>query len=258
LRYRACYRDDGSFLDFFFLQYEEPSLAPVLRATLQKGDTFFEVGANIGIYATWGARIVGNEGRVYAFEPVPDTARHLIDLVDLNALHNVILVPHAVSAKPGKLTLRILPHASGLSSAVESFDGEATESITVEAVAIDSFIATAGATRPQLLMIDVEGWEFEVICGAHGLLTGSSPPAVLFESHETRFLSAGTSFVEVHRWFEREAGYRLYGLTPRGLELLTSGATKPGSANTLALRPGEHAAILERLRHHRFRRNQSC
>ena len=53
LRYEARYRDDGSLSDLFLLQYEAPSLAPILEAVLRPGMVFFDVGANIGIYTGW-------------------------------------------------------------------------------------------------------------------------------------------------------------------------------------------------------------
>src|SRR5206468_3604081 len=73
LRYEARYRDDGSFVDLFFLQYEPPALTPILESVLHEGGVFFDVGANIGVYAGWAARLVGERGEVHAFEPVPRT-----------------------------------------------------------------------------------------------------------------------------------------------------------------------------------------
>src|SRR2546426_6084870 len=51
LYFRVRYRDDDSLVELFFLQFEQPSLAPILGEALQRGGTFFDVGANIGIYA---------------------------------------------------------------------------------------------------------------------------------------------------------------------------------------------------------------
>ena len=40
LQYKFRYRDDGSLVEFFFLQYREPVLAPILETALEPGDTF--------------------------------------------------------------------------------------------------------------------------------------------------------------------------------------------------------------------------
>ena len=48
-----------------------PQEQKVLADVLQEGDVFFDVGANAGFYAVIGARLVGPEGIVYAFEPTP-------------------------------------------------------------------------------------------------------------------------------------------------------------------------------------------
>lgn len=63
---------DGSFADMFFIQFRKPALVPVLEAVLMPGAVFLDIGANVGVYSLWAARLVGDNGRVYAFEPVPD------------------------------------------------------------------------------------------------------------------------------------------------------------------------------------------
>src|SRR5262245_59315143 len=66
LEFDARMREDGSWVDLFFLQYEKPALATILETILDPGSTFADVGANIGIYSGWASRLVGARGRVVA------------------------------------------------------------------------------------------------------------------------------------------------------------------------------------------------
>lgn len=257
LRFEARYRDDGSFIDYYFLQFEPPALAPVLDEVLGAGDVFYDVGANIGIYVGWAAKRVGPSGAVHAFEPVPGTRKALERFTKLNALDTVRVLPVAMGASEGSLTLYVLPGASGLTSAVPERRADATE-ISVPMRTLDTYAAETGRAAPSLVKIDVEGYEFEVIRGGRELLRGAAKPLLLFESRDEHFARAGTSLAQIGDWLDREASYRLYALLPEGLREMPGHDRKPRSSNTLAAHPREHAEVLARLARRRFRRNQSC
>src|SRR5262245_55376099 len=48
-----------------------------LRQQLRPGSCVIDIGANVGDYSALAAQLVGPAGRVYAFEPAPDTAARL-------------------------------------------------------------------------------------------------------------------------------------------------------------------------------------
>lgn len=75
----------------------EPHVSHTLQRILQPGDTFIDVGANIGVHVADAARIVGAQGRVVAIEPNTENCRLLLLTVEKNNLHNVTLVPCALS-----------------------------------------------------------------------------------------------------------------------------------------------------------------
>src|SRR5215210_7228240 len=47
------------------------------ESVLRPGDVAVDIGANIGLYTLLFSRLVGEEGRVYAFEPAAENARRL-------------------------------------------------------------------------------------------------------------------------------------------------------------------------------------
>jgi FkbM family methyltransferase len=258
LAFDARMSDDGSWVDIFFLQYESPSLAPVLEAFLGSGSTFVDVGANIGIYTAWASRCVGSSGRVIAIEPVPATREHLERVVALNVLDNVRVVPKALGAGPGTVNLWVVPHASGLSSAIAPADESSARRVEVPLSTLDDELSSAGVFAPALVKIDVEGYEMAVLRGAVRTLAASDGPAVLFETQGDHLARAGVRFADIPGWFEDRFGYRLFALLPSGLQPIAPGATTPPAMNTLALHPDRHKVPFDRLQRLRFRRNQSC
>src|SRR5947209_8749833 len=66
----------------------EPYTVKILRAAVHQGDTVFDVGANIGFFSTLLSRIVGEAGRVLAFEPEPENLALLGTNLGANGCRN--------------------------------------------------------------------------------------------------------------------------------------------------------------------------
>src|SRR5882757_4827335 len=67
----------------------EPHMTRWLQSRLRPGDTFVDVGANIGYYSILASRLVGDEGRVVALEASPAFHQQLLKQVRLNEGRNV-------------------------------------------------------------------------------------------------------------------------------------------------------------------------
>jgi FkbM family methyltransferase len=254
---RFCVRpsEDGSLRALLVLAGGAPSLAAVFEAALRPGDIVVDVGANVGVYAAVAARLVGPEGSVLAFEPLPFPREALLELIHRNGFTQVRVLPFAVGASEGSMELHVTAGASGLTSAYAR--DNASVPVEVERTTLDAVVEKSGGPPPKLLKIDVEGFEFEVIKGAARLLTTENAPLVLFESNPELLASSQGTFADLQKWLAVR-GYDLFGLTPSGLRAVVANAPYPLSQNTLAARPTAHADVLERLAHARFRRNQSC
>lgn len=252
LRAKVRLDQDGSFVNIFFAQYQDPTLVPILDATLSPGSVFYDVGANIGIYSLWASRLVGDGGQVVAFEPVPGTAAVLADIVGQNELVNVEIVHAAASAQAGEVVIELVDHASGLShvtGAGRPSSGPAGERVTAPAIALDDFAHSHRA--PALVKIDVEGHEPEVVAGMHELLEAHHP-AVAFEAPDPFGVAEGSR--ELVATFAAHK-YGVWSLTIRGLVPFTPDRF---SHNLLALHEVHHAAVQRRLARTRFNRNQNC
>jgi FkbM family methyltransferase len=256
LRFEGNPAVDGNVLELLLLRFARPALAPVLDAALSPGSVFADVGANLGLYTLWAARIVGPSGRVHAFEPVPDVRERLARNVALNGFDNVRITGAGVGAEPGRVTLYRQPGASGLTSRYMPGQGPAIE---VPVTTLDAEFLPADRS-PALVKIDVEGMELDVLRGARRLLTADVSPLVVLEANALCFAAAGIRYAELRTFLRETGGHELWALRPDGLQLEPADSEAPGSLNVLAARRdrAEHRRVLERLARVRFARNMNA
>jgi FkbM family methyltransferase len=185
----------------------ERAVAAYLSSQVKPGQCCFDVGANIGIYVLQLARWSAPDGRIVAFEPNPATLRVLHKHVEMNGLESrVTVVPLAAGSHPGQAPLYDSEAGSGLSrlGAPHADLGVPVEPMQVPLTTIDHYCRETGIV-PDWILIDVEGYEYEVLLGAAETLRRHRP-RVLVELHAQ--VSSETS---------RAAGQRLLselGLTP--------------------------------------------
>ena len=91
----------GSSTHGCWLGHYELEKQAVVSALVKPGMKVFDVGANAGFYTLAFARLVGNHGHVWAFEPLAENVQNLRRHVALNELANVTIVQAAVSRVAG-------------------------------------------------------------------------------------------------------------------------------------------------------------
>jgi len=152
-------------------EFEEMSF---LLHLLRPGDTFYDVGANVGAYTVLSSAAIG--ANTIAFEPIPTTFRALTDNISLNCVESLVtLLNIGVGRENCSLkftseldtTNHVIPECAALEQAI-SVPVKPLDDITTEQF-------------PRLLKIDVEGFETEVIAGASNLLDCPDLHAVIME-----------------------------------------------------------------------------
>lgn len=108
-----------------------------LKNEIKKGDTVLDLGANIGYYTLLMARLVGKEGKVYAFEPEPDNFELLTKNVKTNGYTNVVLEQKAVSNKSGKVKLFLSEEHKSDHQIIGSTENR--NFVEVDAVSLDDY-----------------------------------------------------------------------------------------------------------------------
>jgi FkbM family methyltransferase len=164
----------------------EPELQRRFTTLLEPGQVLFDVGANIGFFSMLGASLVGPDGRVYAFDPVPHHADAIRHNLGLNDIRNFTLIEKAVADHSGRARLLVPPESTG--ARVDSQDpapGEGhieVEEIDVDLVTLDELVESNVIRPPDVVKIDVEGAEVEVVKGMSRTLARYRP-VLLCEMH---------------------------------------------------------------------------
>lgn len=127
------------------------------------GDTFVDVGANVGYFTVLAAQIVGDSGHIYAFEPNPEAFAMLQKNVRLNGLTNVTLEQKAVSNAPGELELYLATENKG-DHRIFQARGESRESVTVETVVLDEYFK-GRESEINFIKVDTQGAEGVIVEG---------------------------------------------------------------------------------------------
>lgn len=163
---------------------------PLFGKRLHQGATVYDIGANCGQMALFFSRIVGSEGRVICFEPVPQNFAVLNRNIELNVITNVQTHCLALGAddRPKQFCYDEAHHTMGTfvdqMAKMDSLGG----TIEVPCDTLDQFIAR-GNPVPDLLKIDVEGAGAEVLAGATHLLR-TRRPAIYMEIHASNTSSS--------------------------------------------------------------------
>lgn len=143
----------------------EREVTALVQDTLNQGMSMVDVGAFCGYYTVLASRLVGNSGRVYAFEPAPDAYQYLKRNIASNDCRNVTASDEAVSDEVGTAAFAPIEKARGFLSS-HTLDHS---SLMVQTVTLDSFFSDAEWPQVDLIKIDVEGGEKAVLGGMREL-----------------------------------------------------------------------------------------
>ncbi len=83
----------------------EPHVRDAIRERLRPGQTFVDLGANVGCISLLAAKIVGPDGLVIAVEPNPMNQQRLYAGIVRNGFTNVRVMPYAVSDRRTTLSI---------------------------------------------------------------------------------------------------------------------------------------------------------
>jgi FkbM family methyltransferase len=166
-----------------------------LLKNVMPGDTVWDVGANIGYYSAKLADAVGEKGQLYAFEPSPANQTRLRE--KLSAYKNCTVVPFALGSKCTMLFMEQGSDDIGATSRI--IEEAAPGRFSVEMVTGDEAISANHASVPDVIKIDVEGYELEVLDGMHMLLAARRLRTLGIEVHfgllEARGMSAAPTAI---------------------------------------------------------------
>jgi FkbM family methyltransferase len=172
--------------DFKIMTIHEDDI--IERFTPKQGDIVVDIGAHIGLYTIISSKRVGTNGKVVAIEADPGNFEMLNRNIKLNRLTNVIPLNYAVYSKETKIKLYLPSGESGFTkynTIMSDWVNTKDKFVEVNANTLDYLLQSKGIREEEVnwIKIDVEGAEFEVLKGAHNVLSKSKDIALLMELH---------------------------------------------------------------------------
>lgn len=139
----------------------EPAMQKVMVNVIKEKQTVYDLGANFGLHGLLCSRLVGSEGMLYNFEPLPSNIREIESMYSLNEVTNYENIQAAVSNVNTVLKFEVATH--GTQGKLGSATGSAA-SIDVNAISLDEFIER-GKRLPDFIKMDIEGAEGDALAG---------------------------------------------------------------------------------------------
>jgi FkbM family methyltransferase len=231
----------NEFIDRFIYYWGcwEPNESYLLQRLLRPGDSFVDVGANVGYFSLLAARLVGHEGRVFAFEACPPIFDRLKANVQINKCDNVAIHNTACCDTAGVVTIRAVSTANPGASTLRALE-TTVGSWNVDAIALDDVLPPHMHYR--VVKIDVEGAEHRVLQGMKRILDERRVDAVMCEVTDGFLRQMGSSACQLIALLQ-EAGLTSYIVRHRSLELVRGMSIGEGQANMLFVSPRADVAL---------------
>jgi FkbM family methyltransferase len=178
--------DGGCGLVFLYEIWVKKTYDAVMGSQSPGEQLLFDVGANCGFFAL--RQCLQNPTlQAYCFEPHPRTFRVLQRNIELNHLvSRITAVPCAVGAQSGKCQIEVSNSSSMAVVAQRTSEpNDQAAMLDVPLVSLDEFCRER-YVWPQVLKIDVEGFEVEVLSGASECLARATRLVVEFHNEDLR------------------------------------------------------------------------
>jgi len=205
----------------FWMDYYNQDIVALLKNILRPGMVVIDVGANIGEITLVAAKLVGDAGRVVAFEPMSDMAASLQRNIQDNHLNQVVVAQLGLADTAGTAPI----YAScgqgesgdehhGLGSLYGAKSSTNSPVQTIQLTTLDAYLQEHPVARVDVIKIDIEGAELPCLKGAANTLKYHHPILVV-EIQEQTSSVAGYRQEDILDYLE-SFGYRFHTIGKLG------------------------------------------
>jgi FkbM family methyltransferase len=192
---------------FLYGQHDERHEVGIMKKLIKKEDVIWDIGSNIGFYTVLFSKLA-KKGKVISFEPASRTYEILLKQISVNSADNIVPNNFALGDKKGSQELYFEDAALAQGTAsMFAMSGSQHEKVRVET--IDTLNKTV---LPDIIKLDVEGYEEQVFIGGATFFKENSPVIMVELKHfdkDTRKRVEG--IIE-------EFGYSIYAIRKRGVK----------------------------------------
>jgi FkbM family methyltransferase len=152
---------------------------------LKKGDIVIDAGAYVGVFAIIAAKLVGEEGKVFAFEPDKKICEELQQNIKRNQIKNIAIIQKGLWSEDTELKFSDTGDGGILAESrfmVSDTKNDATTSLKV--TTIDNFVKEHSLDRINFIKMDIEGAEIEALKGSINTLKDSDVKLAIASYHE--------------------------------------------------------------------------
>ncbi len=168
----------------------EPGTVKLFQELVKPGMVVADVGAHIGVFTLYALRAMNGQGKIFSFEPSPQTMKLLRDNVQVNGfleLGVVRFLPLAAAGESGEADLTVYGENSGHNTLFGT--GTGGEMVRVQTMTLDE--ALAEEPRLDIVKIDAEGAEPGILRGMNNLLARNPGMHILLEFAPEHLQRAG-------------------------------------------------------------------
>ena len=178
--------------------------------TIKRNWTVIEIGANQGYFTNLFQKLVGKNGVVHAFEPIPSTFKLLQESISNNlknySLHNFGTGAENLDSVEFHLPVNDHGQATMSPHASDAWQNQEIHKIICKVVRLDDFEPIKKLEKVDFIKLDAEGAELPSLRGAQKLLT-KHKPILFFEGCKEWMTSFQYTPVDFDQFLE-SSGYK--------------------------------------------------
>jgi FkbM family methyltransferase len=175
--------EEGLSRHLMIHRQREISETETVKRIVKPGMCILEIGANIGYYTILMGKLVGKNGKIYAYEPYPCSVDILTRNVRLNGFADIVEVHNLAVSSENTIKKLYLGRASNVHSLINyKTDGSNADYIEVKTKDIREILMDSDR-KIDLVRMDIEGHERELFSRLSADISTVLPARIFFEIH---------------------------------------------------------------------------
>ncbi len=209
----------------------------------------YDVGANTGYYGILTATVGGGRVKVFSFEPVKEHVDILRESLKLNHLENKITVfSVALSNEDGEISIFLSGTGSTIVKGFMNVAEDNQRNVAVKK--LDGLILANNMDLPDFIKIDIEGAEYNMLCGSKEAIAKSRPiifMEIIAHVQNGKQVFNNAQSTATLNLLRNDFGYAVFCLVDDKLKKVESNWDIEGTKMYLCLDVAKHSELINRL-----------